>query len=254
MNTIASWLQEKSKDYEVGLKLYSESSAAQIRTLTLLQRGKSHRNMALLISALRKLRNLSERKANLTITKTPVKPKPVVIKKNVQEQMEKQALIHKSSESYFKKVRYGDLPKELRPRFKSLTDLWYQMCELKFALNEVPPKKQKQALEIILQIEALDQEKDLIWKEIDHWQEYKTILPLNTETDFKGLTPHELYLKKVNLGNYIHKKQKRIKKWLQAIEKEPIKPERLKIQQQINRTEKSIHEHELDIKKIESLL
>jgi len=249
MDEINDWLKDKHKDYGTGLKLYSSSSVARNRTLAALQRGSTPKNLSILIKELRQLKNSTR---PVVVPRT--KPAPVIEVKTVQSELEKASLIHNSTQNQLKKIRLGDLPKELRPKYKKLSDLWYQMCELKFVFNELPPKNEKQALQIILKIEALDQEKDMIWKELDHWQKFKTILPQETEEDFSKLSPQELFLKKANLGNYIHKKNTRIDKWKEELLKETKKPERVKIQEQINRTLKSIHEHELNLNKIGELI
>lgn len=248
---ITEWLKDKHKDYETGVKLYAESSAVKTRTLATLQRGKNPRNLAVLIKELRQL----SKKKGYQPPKGEQKTIPASKSKKPQSvlQPEKEELIQKSSQSYFQKVKYGDLPAELRPRFKRIREVWFEMCDLKFDLNAIPADKENQALEIILQIEALDEEKEMIWREIDHWKLHKTILPTKTEEDFTGLTGQQLYLKKANLVNYINKKQKRIEAWENAIKKED-KQERLKVEQQINRTKKAVHRHQLDLKKIEELL
>lgn len=249
--TINDWLQDKNRDYNTGVNLYAASTAVKTRMLSGLRKGRSPRNLAVLIKELRQLRNKRER---------PSSPQPPKIKRDivapsipVQNELEKKSLLHKSSESYFKKTRFGDLPAELRPRFRILKDLWYEMGESKFQLNDLPAKREKDALKLILHIEALDEEKDLIWKEIDHWRKYKTLLPTKSGEDFSKLSPQQLYLKKANLVSYINKKNKRIERWKEDFEKEPVKQERIKIQEQINRTIKDVHEHELDIKSIEGM-
>lgn len=253
MEEINEWLQDKNKSYEIGLKLYSGSPGVKNRILSTLSRGSSPKNLSTLIYELRQLKNSRKLKVEPAPKKTEAK-KVIIPPVSEQLKAERTDLIQRSVQSQIKKIRLGDLPKELRPRFRRLSDLWYQMCELKFDFNDLPPKKEKEALQIILQIEALDQEKSMIWKEIDHWNKYKTLLPVETNEDFSNLTPQQLYLKKVNLGNYVHKKEKRIENWKEDLRKESRKPEQVKIQEQINRTLKAIHEHELNIKKIEDRL
>ncbi|SDS12525.1 hypothetical protein SAMN04487764_1511 [Gillisia sp. Hel1_33_143] len=253
MEEINEWLQDKNKKYEKGLQLYSGSSVMKNRILQNLNRGYSQKNLSTLIYELRQLKNITKAKP-VQEKKIPVPVKIITPPVSVQIKAERADLIHRSVQEQVKKIRLGDLPKELRPRYRRMSDIWYQMCELKFVFNDLPPRKEKEALEIILQIEALDHEKSMIWKEIDHWTKYKTLLPLKTAEDFSKLTAQQLYLKKVNLGNYIHKKQKRIENWKEEMIKETRKPERIKIQEQINRTLKSIHEHELNIQKIEDRL
>jgi len=253
MNEITTWLQTKTKDYDAGLLLYRNSAAAKSRTLSALERGKSARNLCVLI---KELRTFSKSSRSAPVKKPELAPeiKKIINSANVQNEQEKQDLIHKSAATEFKRVRLGDLPKELRPKYKRLSDLWYQMCELKFAFNDLKPQNEKQALQIILNIEKLDEERDFIWKELDHWTKFKTLLPVKTEENFSELTPRDLYLKQANLENYIYKKNSRIETWKQDLKKCKSKPESVKLQEQINRTLKAIHEHEINLKKIEELM
>ena len=69
-------------------------------------------------------------------------------------------------------VRIGDLPAELRIRYSRARNIFYEMIELKFALNDLPSEAEASALKIMLKIDDLDEERDLIWKELHHWQKF----------------------------------------------------------------------------------
>ena len=249
---ISEWLQSKPKDYKTGVDLYAASSAMQSRTLANLKRGQNPRNMAVLI---KELRQLSKSRAY-----QKPKPKPVVKievvadPKPVQVEMERKNQIEQSANAYFQKIKYNELPAVLKVRYRQLKDLFYDMSDLKFVLNDLPAKEVNKALKIILKIEALDEQREMIWRELDHWQDHKTLLPTKTENDFTGLSQQDLFLKKANLVNYINKKSSRIKKWESELQKKSNKDERLKIGQQINRTQKAVHLHKLDLQKIEGML
>jgi len=249
---ISEWLQSKPKDYNIGVDLYAASSVMQSRTLANLKRGQNPRNMAVLI---KELRQLSKSRAY-----QKPKPKPVVKidvvadPKPVQVEMERKNQIEQSANAYFQKIKYNELPAVLKVRYRQLKDLFYDMSDLKFVLNDLPAKEVNKALKIILKIEALDEQREMIWRELDHWQDHKTLLPTKTENDFTALSQQELFLKKANLVNYINKKSSRIKKWESELQKKTNKDERLKIGQQINRTQKAVHQHKLDLQKIEGML
>ncbi|MCC4228387.1 hypothetical protein [Zunongwangia profunda] len=249
---ISEWLQSKPKDYNIGVDLYAGSSVMKSRTLANLKRGQNPRNMAVLI---KELRQLSKSKAY-----QKPKPKPVVKieviadPKPVQVEMERKNQIEQSANTYFQKIKYNELPAVLKVRFRHLKDLFYDMCDLKFALNDLAAKDTQKALKLILNIEYLDEQREMIWRELDHFQDHKTLLPTKTENDFTALSQHDLFLKKANLVNYINKKSSRIKKWESELQKKSNKDERLKIGQQINRTQKAVHQHKLDLQKIEGML
>lgn len=257
MNEIQQWLNDRSRDYDTGVNLYRNSPVCKTRTLQILEKGKSQRNLAVLLGELRKIKNQAVRQEK-------IQPKPEAVKKAVQkvkkeikpdpkqDKFEKKAAINSSSQKQFKSVRMGDLPKELRPRFKRQKNLFYEMCELKLEMNESPPEKN--TLDIQLAIEALDQEIDLIWKEIDHWMNYKTILPGKTDTDFSKIPPQKLYLKKANIQSNINKVQKRIDRMKEEYTKEPNRQERVKIKTALNKSLKTLHKNQLNLNQINELL
>lgn len=246
---IQDWF--KNKNYEEGIRIYETSAKVKTRTLATLRRGKSMRNMALLISELRKIKNqkLKPEPSPVVHAKPPPKKEP-----ETQTKLERNQIKEESSKAYFQKIRYGELPPELKLRFRKLKDLFYDMCDLKFLANDLPDEAEEEALELQLQIEILDERKDGIWKELEHWQNFKTILPTKTDDDFSKLTPQELFLKKASLTSSIHKMKKRIDKWKTNLEQEEDKLTARKIAQQINSTEKKLQKNELNLVKVEDLL
>lgn len=250
---IQSWLSNKHRDYETGVTLYANSLAVKTRILSQLRRGKNDRNMALLIGELRKVKTASSAPS----PRPPREPQQKTVNRKpqtVEETHQRQDLIRKSTDTYFQKVRYAELPKELRPRYRLLKDLLYEMNEHKFLLNDLPAKKEKEALELIIKIDALDTQKELIWQEIDHWMTHKTLLPVKSADDFSKTPPHLLAVKKANLLSSISKISKRIQGWETKLETTEAVKEQRKILQQINRSKQKLHTHELNLVKIKELL
>ncbi|MBT0607637.1 hypothetical protein [Aequorivita echinoideorum] len=248
---IIDWF--KNQDYRIGVSLYAAHPSAKNRILRVLEQGKSDRNMATLIRELRMIKNECPAPEKPKTIPPPPKPAPRV--ENIgQQESERAHLKELAAKSYFQKIRYGELPPELKERFRKAKDLFYDMCDLKFQLNDLPDEKENEALSLMLQIEELDEQKDTIWKELEHWQLYKTKLPVKASEDFSKLEPLELDRKRRNLKSQISKKKKRISKWQAAAEKETDKIEHRKILQQINRTEKSLHQDEINLRKIQDLL
>lgn len=236
----------KKQDYNEGVNIYAQSTGAKRKLLSTLKRGKSSRNMALLISELRKLINTEAKE--VPRKKKPVKPqeKPVELERN---QVKAEA-----AKSYFQKIRYGELPAELKLRFRKLKDVFYDMCDLKFEMNDLPDEAEGESLRIQIEIEKLDEQRSTIWKELEHWQNYKTMLPTKTEDDFSGLDAMGLLLKQASLKSSIHKMKKRLAEWKDRLEAGENKIEARKIAQQINRTEKKLHQNEINLRKVEELL
>lgn len=251
--TITDWFKEM--DYNTGVDLYVNHPSSKSRNIASLKKGKSNRNFSLLVSELRRLNNTTSR-VKISQTKkqvvTSINKKGSVIEKG-QKESEIQLLKQKSSDRYFKPIRYGELPSDLKLRFRELKDIFYDLCDLKLALNDVPDENEEEALEIQIKIEELDVERAVIWKELEHWQTYKTKLPSKPTNDFSGLSSLELDRKRRNLLSSISKKQKRIERWKSGLEKQSTSDQK-KTNQQINRTAQAIHQHEIDIQKIQEFL
>ena len=248
----------KDMNYSVGVELYQNSPNVKNRTLSQLKRGKSNRTMSLLISELRKLKkvNIPHQQNQTTKVTQPKKVNLPVNDESIQQELLRQQAKEESSKSYFQKIKYGELPAELKLRYRLLKDLFYDMCDLHFALLDVPEesKHDNEALEIMFKIEALDERREMIWKELEHWQSHKTILPTTTENDFSKMSPQKLLLKKASLKSSIHKMNKRLENWKEEAKKIEDKTDLKKKNQQINRTEKKLHQNEINLQKIEDLL
>lgn len=249
MNEISQWFQDQ--DYAKGVELYSTLPNAKSRVLANLKRGKNDKNMAVICRALRTFKSAEPERAP---AKKISKPKPVSKPAPPEAIMDRKEVIEQSAGSYFKKIKYGELPPELRVRYKKLKDLFYEMCDLHFLWLDLPDEAESQALELQLQIFDLDEQRDTIWKELDHWDTYRTILPTKSSEDFTALSPRDLYLKKANTASSISKISKRIEGWKEKMEAEPEKVKKRKISQQINNSEKTLHQHEINLQKILELL
>lgn len=246
--SIEEWF--KSQDYETGVALYEEHCKVTTRALANLKRGKNPRNMSFLIKELRQVRNKAERPQP-----SKRKPQPVIASVPAAAAPEPTVTDKESSaKAYFEKVKYGELPDVLKKRYRELKDVFYDMLDAKDVLNASPPQAEADALKIMLHIEALDDQRDLIWKELDHWKQFKALLPTRTEEDFSKMTPQKLYLKKASLASSISKMKKRIEKWELELAGENDRNARLKLSEQISRTTKKMHTHELNLQKIMDLL
>lgn len=249
MEAIEQWFNGESEYYQ-GVAIYASLPIKKLRTLKTLNKGKSRRNMSVLVSELRKYKN----------TYKPAISKPIVIAKPkaptqtiINLEAERQQQTTKMVEREFKSIMLGDLPAKLRPRYSKARNIFTEMIELKFVLNDLPAKSEASALKIQLRIDELDQERDLIWKELRHWEQFKTLLPTETN-DYSGLDRYELDKKKRNIASNITKMQKRVDAWYNDLDKETNKHQQHLIENKINKAERTLHQHKINVKKIESLL
>lgn len=249
MDAITNWFKN-SKEYHAGVALYASLPTKKIRVLKILNRGKTRRNMSTLVSELRKYK------------KAPAAPKvaPIVIQQPkivtqevINIEAERKHQVTKSTEKEYKGILIGDLPAELRPRYSKARNIFTEMIELKFALNDLPAKAMESALKIQLQINKLDEERDLIWSELHHWKQHKTLLP-TTADDFSNLTDRQLDLKSRNFKSNKTKMQQRVDVWYNDLDQEKDTHKQILIEGKINRAEQKIHQFNINIKKIEALL
>lgn len=249
MEAIQQWF-DNGAPFEEGVAIYKALPVTSPKVLRCLDRGKNAYNTSLLIKELRQYK---------TAPPEPPKPKKVVIKPKIATdvviaiehlQQQQKAV---SSERFFKPIKYAELPPQLKLRYREVKDVFYQMCDLKFALNDLPAKEVEKALAIQLQIEELDTQRSLIWKELEHWQKHKTELP-STSEDFSKLPPAKLVLKKANIKSSITKLNKRIDNNYKALSEEKDKHQAILIENKINKAEKLLHQHKLNLIKIDELI
>lgn len=251
MKEVTDWF--KTKDFDAGVQLYASLPGSNTRLLASLKRsGRNDRNIALLCKELRPY--YSEELPAKVKVKIETKSAPIAKPVEVHKEQERKQIAEVSANNFLQKIRYNELPPELRVRYRKIKDLFYDMCDIKFLLNDLPKKAEIEALKMQLAIESLDDEKQLIWKELDHWQDHKAILPTKQTTDFSKMDFKELFLMKGKLTDSIYKISKRINTWKQNLEKEKDNREKRKIEQQINTSSKRLHQHQINLKEIERLL
>lgn len=259
MQQIDNWFSN-SKDYHEGVAIYASLPIKHPRLLQQLNQGKTNTNMATLVSELRKYNNTTL----LRDTKQSVQPKKVNLKVDLLPKTTTQTTINIDAERKqqtnasitreFAGIKMGDLPPELRPKFLRAQSVFYQMIELKFALNDLLPEAQESALSIILQIEGLDEERDIIWAELHHWKAHKTLLVTTAPSDYSTKTPLQLDQQKRNLRSSITKISKRIDGWYLELANETKPHNQRLIENKINKSEKLLFKHEQHINTINKML
>ncbi len=248
---ITNWF-DNGAPFKEGVALYKSVSQPDFKILKSLDRGQNSYNKSLLIKTLRQLKSAPPSPPKKKSVKI-IKPQQPVTDAVIQKEHQEQHLKTEAAKQEFKRVKYAELPSELKVRYRELHDIFYQMCDLKFILNDVPAKQEKEALAIQLQIEELDEQRTIIWREIDHWQTHKTLLPSETP-DFSELDNKKLWRLKKNLDSKITKMQQRVDAKYDELAEETNKTKAIKIENSINRSEKKLHQHRLNLTKIKELL
>lgn len=250
MQAITDWFNG-TKDYNVGVALYASLPGKKIAVLKRLNRGRNNHNMATLVSELRKLKTLPPKPTKKKIViPTPKQPTTqAVINTKATRNHQAQQSVNRE----FGMVKLGDLPPQLRPKFLKAQTVFYNMIELKFALNDLPASAEESALKIQLQIEALDDQRDAIWTELHHWKNHKTLLEV-PEDDFSKLDKFELDKTRRNLRSSVSKINTRINTWYNQLDTETHPHKQKLLENKINRSEKLLLAHEMNIKKLNELI
>ncbi|MGB5818828.1 MAG: hypothetical protein WBG90_05035, partial [Saonia sp.] len=173
MDSIDNWFKGTT-DYHVGVAIYASLPVKNPRTLKRLNRGKTNANMATLVAELRRFRSVRKPQKKKTVPSIAAPVPKVPEQQAISTEMQRKQLAHESGKREFGCVLLGDLPERLRPRLILAQKTFYQMIELKFALNDLPAAAEKESLAIQVQISKLDEERDLIWKELRHWKRHRT--------------------------------------------------------------------------------
>lgn len=161
------------------------------------------------------------------------------------------AIIEESEKQNFAKETMAMYPMELHPVYRQRISDFYLACELKFKLNRLKRKQEKEALEIILQLEALWNKIDRAWMILEYWKDNGRIMPSESSIDYSKLTPLELVKEKVLLEARISKRKKTLENLGKALEADP--ENRLKANQYKIKKE-ALEQFKVDLETIKNLL
>ena len=144
-------------------------------------------------------------------------------------------------------------PVELHSMYLQCYNLWISICSLKINLNAVPDDEDKTAYqiqsEIMEKINLFDKNK----KTLDHYAEFKRILPTETKSDFSQLTPIQILQKRNNIRSLITRRNQTIEAMEKDLPKDDAKDYNKKIAA-INRKKEQLQELVLDEAKLNELM
>jgi hypothetical protein len=122
---------------------------------------------------------------------------------------------------------------------------------LKYELNDLPPEKEKEALDLIIEIMKLNAFIDEVWKEIDYFLEHKKLLP--RPNDYTSLN-YKQQIKQLQL--FYQKRSKRKKtldNWKVQLNACKDKVKASKLKGKINQKTEELQQIEIDIETLKKL-
>ena len=176
-------------------------------------------------------------------TPDPVTPVPDSIPQT-QSEHKKQSIFSDLISNY---------PQELHVAYKQRYDYWLEACSLKIQLNSTHPGDEKSAFEIQSKMfTALDQ-LDKCQNALDHYKEYKRVLPIETKVDYGSLTPMELITTRNNLRSNITKRKSTISKMEASLPK-TNHPNYKRDLHLLNRKKEQLQEYENRVEQLNKLI
>lgn len=140
-------------------------------------------------------------------------------------------------------------PVALHPSYNEAFSLWLKLCSLKIRLNAVSPADESAAYEIQTEMLGKIRRFDQCKKALEHYNQYKEIIPTKSKRDFSKLTELELDRERRNLASNICKRKQTVaKKENELPEKDsPLYQRRLEA---LNKKRRELEELILDEEKI----
>ena len=239
---IEEWFQ--TKDYDTGVWIYASLPSSSKNIMARLQRGNTPKNRATLKYELTKFRKYPIKiNVNPPVKKSPT-PKPVV--------NQKEARIETAIVESNRKITMAMLPDpSLRKRFVEKNNAFYQYCELKYQLNQLPVEKENEALELILEIMKQNSFIDSVWREIDYYLENKKLLP--KASDFTKLDYKQQCKKLQLLYQNRSKRKTTLSKWEKELAKVKDPKKKVSLKAKIDKKSAELQQIEIDIETLKKL-
>ncbi|MGV4536493.1 hypothetical protein [Ornithobacterium rhinotracheale] len=144
-------------------------------------------------------------------------------------------------------------PPELHEVYIQRKQAFLEACSLKMKLNKIPENSMLQAAKLQWQIWDTFQKMDKASKVLNHFREYKRIMPTETKEDFSQIPEKKLTLKLRNLRSNKSKRMRTIKK----LKEELPPPEDANFKTKLNTLNKKLEilaELDLQIEKLIELI
>ncbi|CDN79533.1 hypothetical protein [Elizabethkingia anophelis] len=147
----------------------------------------------------------------------------------------------------------SNYPQELHIAYKQRYDYWLEACSLKIQLNAVDHGDEKTAYEIQNKMFAALDQLDKCQNALDHYKEYKRVLPIETKVDYGSLSPMELITTRNNLRSNITKRKSTISKMEASLPK-TSHPNYKRDLHLLNRKKEQLQEYENRVEQLNNLI
>lgn len=241
---IQSWFATQGS-YEDGVKLYSQLPSCNANVLRSLAKENSA-NFLKLKYELKKA-SFSDKDTNVSVKqevvsepKKPTKPEPLL-----------NEIIKQSAAVSFQKETMAMYPMELHATYRQRVSDFYLACELKFQLNSVAEDDEKQALDIIVQLDNLWTRIDRAWMILGHWKDHNRMMPTEVSEAFDTMSATKLVMLRNNLQSTISKREKTIESMKERV---IASPEDRSLLNLYNRKLEQLEQKKIDLETIRNLL
>lgn len=250
MNSIQDWF-DSARDYPHGLALYRNHPEVNPRLLKKLEQGRGRGHQALLFNTLRKLKNRRAVLPKMATLKTVATPSS---DESLAQEQTQQARKSQGFQTAYGHLRYHELPDPIKKHYREIKDLFYDLCDLKFALNALPPKAVSEALALQGKILRLDAQRQLLWKILDDFKRHGRLPKPKDDDVLRSLSPLGLLQKKNNVQSQISKITKRIDQWYTRLDQESDGHQGLLLEAKITRAEARLLAHQQQLLQINEYL
>ncbi|WP_314058649.1 hypothetical protein [Empedobacter brevis] len=247
--TVQEW-KNRGKDYAIGVQLYSASErpnrvliANFLRKETSVNRAKLEHELAKLGSVnipLPLFENDNSETEELQNQVDELTDEVEDLNGHIFD-LEKQI---KNLELPFKKKPLAAYPPELHQTFISRVKAFYHWCELKLKLNLLPEESEKEALELLIEIDKTQAFVNRCWRILDYYDETKNILHDEIEIDYSKLSFDQQSKQKQLIFQKITKRKKTIDNLYKRLQKTLDGKKKLTIQNRLHEKHKELFDLE----------
>lgn len=145
-------------------------------------------------------------------------------------------------------------PVELHNVYKKRISSYYDACTLKIQLNELQEELYEEALDLQLKIFKTWEINDKCFKILEHYENYKRVLPFETQKQYENLSPMSLVNERQRLYSRVTKRKKTLLNLESKYSVMPEGPLKNNLLTKINNKREELQELTLQIEKLSNTI